>query len=35
LIIHTIENGLVTSAWAIANLVVFFLRRQDVINVAL
>ncbi|RXW20211.1 hypothetical protein EST38_g5627 [Candolleomyces aberdarensis] len=34
LIIYTIENGLITSAWAIANLVVFFLRTQDVINVA-
>ncbi|KAJ2928705.1 hypothetical protein H1R20_g8365, partial [Candolleomyces eurysporus] len=34
LIIYTIENGLITSAWAIANLVIFFLRTQDVINVA-
>ncbi|TEB33638.1 hypothetical protein FA13DRAFT_1790029 [Coprinellus micaceus] len=34
LIINTIENGLVTSVCAIGNIIVYFLRAQDLINIA-
>ncbi|KAJ3550708.1 hypothetical protein NMY22_g284 [Coprinellus aureogranulatus] len=34
LIITTIENGLITSITAIANLIIFFTRTQDMINIA-
>lgn len=34
LIIATVENGMITTIGAIANLIVFFLRTQDMINIA-
>ncbi|TEB33653.1 hypothetical protein FA13DRAFT_1812761 [Coprinellus micaceus] len=34
LIINTVENGLVTSVWAIGNLVVYIVRKDDLINLA-
>jgi len=35
LIVNTVENGLITTVWAISNLVIYFVRTEDSINVSL
>jgi hypothetical protein len=35
LVVNTVENGFITTATAVANLVIYLVRKQDLINVAL